>query len=215
MRFDDPGLTYGTALSKTVGRLVVRAADAPRSGSIFGDFAAPSRRYLDELNQLAADQREKDRAPRRRAARRRLQARRFALRPDRRPADKRHHAALDAAAPECCRPSEARAPPTRMPCSAAKTSRRPRPRRGSTRRWRRSTSFYRPAGPSMPAVVQEPRLRARHAHRLWRQDPARRPRGDRGAPLRRCRTYVGRTAAVIENYANRLDEATALGRSAT
>ena len=61
IHFDDPGLTYGPALSKVVGRLVLRAADGPRVPARYGDFADTVSRYLDEVTKLAADQREKDR----------------------------------------------------------------------------------------------------------------------------------------------------------
>ena len=59
--FDDPGLEYGAALSKVVGRLVLRAADAPRVPARYGDFASTVSRYLTEIKKLAADQRDKDR----------------------------------------------------------------------------------------------------------------------------------------------------------
>ena len=59
--FDDPGLQYGAALSKVVGRLVLRAADAPRVPAHYGDFAMTVSRYLADIKKLAADQREKDR----------------------------------------------------------------------------------------------------------------------------------------------------------
>jgi N-acetylated-alpha-linked acidic dipeptidase len=59
--FDDPGLTYGAALSKLVGRVVMRAADAPRVPARYGDFASAVSRYLADIKKLAADQREKDR----------------------------------------------------------------------------------------------------------------------------------------------------------
>ena len=59
--FDDPGLVYGAALSKVVGRLVLRAADAPRVPARYGDFASTVSRYLVDIKKLAADQREKDR----------------------------------------------------------------------------------------------------------------------------------------------------------
>ncbi|HEV2595444.1 MAG TPA: transferrin receptor-like dimerization domain-containing protein [Sphingomicrobium sp.] len=61
MHFDDPGLQYGVALSKVVGRLVLRAADAPRVPARYGDFATTVSRYLSEIKKLAAEQREKDR----------------------------------------------------------------------------------------------------------------------------------------------------------
>ncbi|MBY8826819.1 transferrin receptor-like dimerization domain-containing protein [Hephaestia mangrovi] len=59
--FDDPGLVYGAALSKVVGRLVMRAADADRVPARYSDFATTIARYVDEVNTLATDQRAKDR----------------------------------------------------------------------------------------------------------------------------------------------------------
>ncbi len=61
MHFDDPGLAYGAALSKVVGRMVLRAADAPRVPARYGDFANSVSRYLDQVMSLADNQREKDR----------------------------------------------------------------------------------------------------------------------------------------------------------
>jgi N-acetylated-alpha-linked acidic dipeptidase len=62
MHFDDPGLAYGTALSKVVGRLVFRTADAPRVPARYSDFASDVAHYLADVQKLANDQREKDRA---------------------------------------------------------------------------------------------------------------------------------------------------------
>jgi N-acetylated-alpha-linked acidic dipeptidase len=62
MHFDDPGLAYGAALSKLVGRLVLRAADAPRVPAQYSDFASAVSTYLDEVIKLASDQRAHDRA---------------------------------------------------------------------------------------------------------------------------------------------------------
>ncbi len=61
VHFDDPGLQYGAALSKVIGRLVIRAADAPRIPARYSDFATSVSRYLVDIKKLAADQREKDR----------------------------------------------------------------------------------------------------------------------------------------------------------
>jgi N-acetylated-alpha-linked acidic dipeptidase len=58
--FDDPGLVYGALLSKLVGRLVIRAADAPMIPVRYGDFAATVTRYVAEVKKLAADQRDRD-----------------------------------------------------------------------------------------------------------------------------------------------------------
>jgi N-acetylated-alpha-linked acidic dipeptidase len=48
-------------LSKVVGRLVMRAADAPRVPARYRDFATTVSRYLTEIKKLEADQRDKDR----------------------------------------------------------------------------------------------------------------------------------------------------------
>ena len=62
MHFDDPGMLYGAALSKLVGRVVMRAADADRVPAHYSSFAAEVARYVDEVGKLADDQREHDRA---------------------------------------------------------------------------------------------------------------------------------------------------------
>jgi N-acetylated-alpha-linked acidic dipeptidase len=58
--FDDPGLRYGAALSKVVGRLVLRVADADTPPQRFGDFADTVAIYLDEVKKLAEEQRAQD-----------------------------------------------------------------------------------------------------------------------------------------------------------
>ena len=62
MHFDDPGLAYGATLSKVVGRLVMRSADAPRVPARYSDFAHNVSQYTDQVVKLADDQREKDRS---------------------------------------------------------------------------------------------------------------------------------------------------------
>ena len=62
MHFDDPGLLYGAALSKLVGRVVMHAADSDRVPAHYSSFAAEVARYVDEVGKLADDQREHDRA---------------------------------------------------------------------------------------------------------------------------------------------------------
>ncbi len=59
-RFDDPGLKYGAAMSKTVGRLVLRIADADTPPVRFGDFADTVARYATEVHKLADERRAKD-----------------------------------------------------------------------------------------------------------------------------------------------------------
>ena len=59
-KFDDPGLAYGATLSKTVGRLVLRIADAETPPVRFGDFADTVARYLTEVKRLAEERRTQD-----------------------------------------------------------------------------------------------------------------------------------------------------------
>jgi N-acetylated-alpha-linked acidic dipeptidase len=59
--FDDPGLRYGAALSKTAGRLVLRIANMDTPPMRFGDFAETVATYLAEVTQLADQRREADR----------------------------------------------------------------------------------------------------------------------------------------------------------
>ena len=59
--FDDPGLKYGAALSKLVGRVVMRVADADLPVTRYGDFADTVAKYLKEVQKLADDRRTEDR----------------------------------------------------------------------------------------------------------------------------------------------------------
>ncbi len=61
MHFDDPGLAYGGALSKVVGRLVLRSTDGSRVPAHYSDLAADVSQYLGDIQKLADDQREQDR----------------------------------------------------------------------------------------------------------------------------------------------------------
>ena len=58
--FDDPGLKYGAALSKVVGRLVLRIADADTPPQRFTDFADTVAVYLAEVTKLAEERRAQD-----------------------------------------------------------------------------------------------------------------------------------------------------------
>jgi len=60
MAFDDPGLKYSAALSKLVGRIVLRMADADTPPRRFGDFAGAVATYLSQVEKLADSQRAKD-----------------------------------------------------------------------------------------------------------------------------------------------------------
>jgi N-acetylated-alpha-linked acidic dipeptidase len=61
MHFDDPGMQYGAALSKVVGRVVLRAADSERVPAHYSSFASEVSRYVGEVQKLADEQREHDR----------------------------------------------------------------------------------------------------------------------------------------------------------
>lgn len=60
IRFNDPGLLYGATMSKTVGRIVMRAADDATPPVHFADFAATVARYVTEVKALADDRRTRD-----------------------------------------------------------------------------------------------------------------------------------------------------------
>jgi len=57
-RFGDPGFAYAGVLAKTVGRVVLRMADADIPPQRYGDFADTVSRYLDEVKKLADTKRE-------------------------------------------------------------------------------------------------------------------------------------------------------------
>ena len=57
VRFGDPGLTYTALLAKTVGHLVIQAADADIPLQRAGGFAAEVTRYLEAAKKLVSDQR--------------------------------------------------------------------------------------------------------------------------------------------------------------
>ena len=54
-RFGDPGLVYTALLAKTVGRLVLRAADAELPVEQAGNFAEAVSRYLEQVKKLETD----------------------------------------------------------------------------------------------------------------------------------------------------------------
>jgi N-acetylated-alpha-linked acidic dipeptidase len=57
-RFGDPGLVYTAVLAKTIGRLVLRAADADLPVQQAGDFADTVVGYLDQVKKLEAAKRD-------------------------------------------------------------------------------------------------------------------------------------------------------------
>ncbi|OYU16116.1 MAG: folate hydrolase [Alphaproteobacteria bacterium PA4] len=60
VRFDDPGLAYGAVLSKFVGRVVLRIADADTPPVRFTDLATTVRMYLGEVKELIDSRRKQD-----------------------------------------------------------------------------------------------------------------------------------------------------------
>ncbi len=57
-KFVDPGFAYGGALARTVGRMVIRLADADLPVQRYGDFADTVSIYVDEVVKLAETKRE-------------------------------------------------------------------------------------------------------------------------------------------------------------
>src|SRR6185503_18018420 len=57
-RFGDPGFVYAGALAKTIGRMVLRMADAEVPLARYGDLADTVGRYVDEVKKLADTKRE-------------------------------------------------------------------------------------------------------------------------------------------------------------
>src|SRR5262249_47002613 len=57
-RFVDPGFVYDSLLAKTVGRAVIRMADADLPQQQAGDFADTVASYLAEVKKLADDKRQ-------------------------------------------------------------------------------------------------------------------------------------------------------------
>jgi N-acetylated-alpha-linked acidic dipeptidase len=60
VRWDDPGLIYGAALSKVTGRLVMRLADADVLPLRFAPLAGAARTYLTEIRTLIDNRRKED-----------------------------------------------------------------------------------------------------------------------------------------------------------
>jgi N-acetylated-alpha-linked acidic dipeptidase len=61
-RFVDPGFVYDAVLAKTVGRMVIRLADADTPVQRYGDMADTVARYLDEVKKLATTRSEEGKA---------------------------------------------------------------------------------------------------------------------------------------------------------
>ena len=212
--FDDPGLQYGGALSKVVGRLVLRAADAPRVPARYSDFASTVSRYLTEIKKLAADQREKDRtlADLRREGDFRLASSPqdplaapvdrgitpvFDMLPLENAVDhlKRAASAADAMlGREDALPAATQA---RINASLAQISQLLMDPRGLPGRPWFQNLVYAPGTLTGYGAKTLPGVREAIEQRRW--DDA--------------RTYVVRTAKVLEDYANRLDAVTAMART--
>jgi len=60
-RFVDPGFVYGATLAKTVGRMVIRLADADLPVQRYGDFAETVASYLESVKKLDESKREEAR----------------------------------------------------------------------------------------------------------------------------------------------------------
>lgn len=212
MHFDDPGLAYGGALSKVVGRIVLRSADAPRVPAHYSDFASSVSHYLADVMKLADNQREKDRtlADLRREGDFKLSSAPYDTTTA--PADKgitplidmlplqnaSDHLTRAAGAADSMLAGESRLPPaTQARINAALTNIDQLlldPQGLPGRQWYQNL-ISAPGTLTGYGAKTLPGVREAIEQRRW--DDA--------------RTYVQRTAAVIENYANRLDEITAMG----
>jgi N-acetylated-alpha-linked acidic dipeptidase len=213
MHFDDPGLVYGPALSKLVGRIVLRAADAPRVPARYSDFASAVSRYLNEIKKLAADQRERDRTL---ADLRREGAFTLASSPTDpmvAPADRGITPLIDmlplenavdhlkraaAAADSMLGKEDGLAPATqaRINASLADIDQLLLDPAGLPGRPWFKNLVYAPGTLTGYGAKTLPGVREAIEQRRWDDE----------------RIYVGRTAAVLEAYANRLDQVAALGR---
>jgi len=210
-RFDDPGLKYGAALSKLIGRLVMRAADAPRVPARYGDFASTVARYVDEVKKLAADQRKQDQAQ---ADARAVHAFRLASNPDaptaapeaKAPTPAIDMAALDAASARLTRSAAAAdamlAGEDRLPAATrARIEASLRqidqvlidPAGLPFRPWYRNL-IYAPGRFTGYGAKTLPGVREAIEERRFDDATA----------------YVGKTAAVLDAYADRLDQAVAM-----
>ncbi len=214
MHFDDPGLAYGGALSKLVGRLVLRASDGPRVPAHYSDFAHAVSRYVDEVMKLADDQREKDRTlvDLRREGDFKLSSEPYD--PVIAPADKGITPLIDML------PLESAADHLKRAAAAADGV------IGREDKLPAATQARINAGLSnIDQLLLDPQgLPGRPWYRNLIYAPgtltgygAKTLPGVREAIEQRrfddARAYVQRTAAVIENYANRLDEVAAMGRT--
>ena len=215
MHFDDPGLAYGAALSKITGRLVMRAADAPRVPARYSDFASTVSHYVDQVMELASKQREKDRAL---ADVRREGAFKLASSPydpTVAPADKGITPLIDML------PLQNAADHLQRAAAAADALIGHEERLSSSTQARINASLANidqllidpaglPARPWYKNLIYAPGTLTGYGAKTL-------PGVREAIEQRRfddARAYVGRTAAVIENYANRLDQVAAIARGA-
>ncbi len=190
-RFVDPGFVYDALLAKTVGRAVIAAADTDLPIQQARRFRRRHRRNMStEVKKLADDAARRRRKTRRRCWRTRPmpwpptppsrtpippRCRRCRNSTSRRWTRRRRQLKTSAKAYDdalAANGAHLSAADQRASCKALMQSARPDPADRT--------------GPAGPRLVQEPDLRARPLHRLWRQDPAGRARGDRGRTLGRC-----------------------------
>jgi N-acetylated-alpha-linked acidic dipeptidase len=214
MHFDDPGLAYGATLSKVVGRLVLRSVDGGRVPTHYSDLASDVSLYLADIQKLADDQREKDRtlADLRREGDFKLASAPYD--PTVAPPDKgvtplidmlplqdaSDHLTRAAAAADAVLAREDKLAPAtqaRINASLANVDELLLDPQGLPgRQWYRNL-ISAPGTLTGYGAKTLPGVREAIEQRRW--DDA--------------RAYVNRTAAVIENYANRLDEVAAMGRT--
>jgi N-acetylated-alpha-linked acidic dipeptidase len=214
MNFDDPGLAYGAALSKVVGRLVLRASDGPRIPARYSTFASAVSTYLAQVIKLASDQRDKDRTLAELRQERAFKLASAPYDPTVAPVDRGitplidmlplqnavDHLTRAATAADDVLGHETRLPPAtqaRINAALADIDQLLIDPAGLPGRPWFKNLIYAPGTLTGYGAKTLPGVREAIEQRRW--DDA--------------RTYVGRTAAVIENYAARLDQVAAMART--
>jgi N-acetylated-alpha-linked acidic dipeptidase len=187
-RFKDPNFAYGVVLAQTMGRAMLRLANADVLPFEFQNFSNTVAKYGTEVKQLADNLRTENRKASPAAGRKALRSRGRPHRdpvpapnpspgsvPEFRTARQRPHQARAKCA--SLRPG---APSQRGPARRAPKGPRPAvvPSRAAIAERRR---------PAAPPLVPAPALRPRFLHRLRRENPARHPRSPGGAEVGRGR----------------------------
>ena len=186
IRFGDPEFSYGVTLSKTAGRVVLRLANAGALPFAFDPLADTVARYAKEVATLADELRERTEDDNRNIAAKSCELAADPTKTFVAPKPKASVPFLNFAplqnAVTALKKSAAAIRPGRERAPAALHGRGEQGARRSALHDRARTGAER--GPSAPALVRPPALRAGLLHGLRRQDASGHPRSHRRAPLR-------------------------------